>query len=249
MATRDEMALSFGGAAGQYEAGRPGYPADAVRYLLEGTGDRPQVADVGAGTGKLTRALVDLGAEVVAIEPDAGMLRTLELMLPAVPAMLGTAERLPLDDSSTDAVVFGQAWHWVRVAAACAEAGRVLRRGGTLGLIWNVRDESVPWVARMTAIMHGSSAEQMLADDGPAIAPPFADLELRTFSWSRAMTREQLFAMVHSRSYIITAEPAERARIETELGALFDEVGAVDANPVELRYVTKAFRTRAPLDR
>lgn len=247
MATRDEMARSFGGAAKQYEAGRPGYPDEAVRFLLEGLGDRPRVADVGAGTGKLTRTLIDVGSEPVAIEPDAEMLGALREALPGVPAMHGTAERLPVEDASADAVVFGQAWHWVRVAEACAEAGRVLRPGGTLGLIWNLRDERVPWVARMTSIMHGSSAEVMLAGDGPEIAPPFAELELCTFTWSRAMTRAQLFAMVRSRSYVITAEPAERNRIDAELGLLFDEVGAVDTNPVELPYVTKAFRTRAPL--
>ncbi|KHK98449.1 SAM-dependent methyltransferase [Microbacterium mangrovi] len=244
MATRDEMARSFGGAAGDYEAGRPGYPADAVRFLLDGLGEHPRVADVGAGTGKLTRTLVDLGADAVAVDPDAGMLRALQTALPGVPAFVGTAEQLPLDDASADALVFGQAWHWVRVAEACAEAGRVLRPGGSLGLIWNLRDESVPWVARMTAIMHPSSAEQMLADEGPEIAAPFTRPETRTFGWRRRMTRQQLFAMVRSRSYIITAEPAERARIESELGGLFDEIGAVDAETVELPYVTKAFRAR-----
>lgn len=246
MATRDEMALSFGGAAQQYEAGRPGYPAEAVKFLLAGLGGRPRVADVGAGTGKLTRALVRSGAHAVAVEPDADMLRQLEAALPGVSALRGTAEHLPLQDASVDAVVFGQAWHWVRVAEACAEAARVLRPDGTLGLVWNIRDEREPWIARMTSIMHGSSAEQMLAEDGPEVTAPFGRLEARTFAWSRAMTRDQLFAMVRSRSYVITAADAERERIESALGALFDEIGAVGDAVVEVPYLTEAFRTRLP---
>ena len=246
MATREEMARSFGGAAAVYEAGRPDYPADAVRFLLEPLGERPRVADVGAGTGKLTRVLAGLGADVVAVEPDAEMLRTLAASVPGVPTRLGTAEQLPLEDGSLDGLVFGQSWHWVEPVAACAEAARVLRSGGGLGLIWNLRDERVDWVARMTAIMRPSSAEAMFADDGPHVAAPFAALEHRTFPWTRPTTRTDLHAMVRSRSYVITADPQERARIETQLSVLFDEIGAVGDARVDLPYVTEAFRTRRP---
>jgi ubiquinone/menaquinone biosynthesis C-methylase UbiE len=100
-----------------------------------------RVADVGAGTGKLTRVVAGLGAEVVAIDPDAAMLAELAARVPDVPTFVGTGERIPLTDASADAVVFGQAWHWVDPDAASAEVGRVLRPGGVLGLIWNVRDE------------------------------------------------------------------------------------------------------------
>lgn len=154
MATRDEMARSFGAEADAYETGRPEYPREAVRHLIDGLGPHPRVADVGAGTGKLTRALVELGADTVAVEPDAAMLERLSVAVPGVPTLLGSAEQLPLGNASVDAIVFGQAWHWVRPDEACAEAARVLRPGGVLGLIWNVRDERVDWVARMSAIMH-----------------------------------------------------------------------------------------------
>ena len=118
-----------------------------------------RVADVGAGTGKLTRAAVELGAEVVAVDPDPKMLAVLRENVHGVPTFVGSAESLPLPDASVDAVLLGQAWHWVEPRAGSAEVGRVLRSGGVLGLVWNIRDESVPWVARMTRIMHGSYAE------------------------------------------------------------------------------------------
>lgn len=248
MATRDEMATSFGAAAGEYEQGRPDYPAEAVAWLLEHVGPSPCVADVGAGTGKLTRVVATLlaenGGEVIAVEPDAQMLSALRVSVPGVETLIGTAERINLPDESLDAVVLGQAWHWVEPVAGSAETGRVLKPGGTLGLIWNIRDESVPWVRRLTEIMKGSHAEELLAGDGPQVAAPFGELEHRTWAWTRPMTRAALTAMVLSRSYIITASVDERARVQNEIAALFDEIGAVAEASVDLPYLTHAFRTR-----
>jgi SAM-dependent methyltransferase len=249
MATREEMSRSFGGVAGVYDAGRPGYPAEAVHWMLEPArtpGRRPRVADVGAGTGKLTRALVEADVDLVAIDPDPAMLTRLREVIGGVPTFVGTGEELPVPDAALDAVVFGQAWHWVDAAAASVEAGRVLRPGGVLGLIWNIRDDAVEWVAEMTAIMHGSNAEAMLASGGPTVAEPFEGLTSRSWSWTRPMTRADLWDMAHSRSYLITAEPAERERVDRELGELFDRIGAVDQAVVELPYVTTAFTARRP---
>ncbi len=249
MTERDEMATSFGQAAGTYEAGRPGYPAATVAWLLESAprADRVlRVADVGAGTGKLTRTVRELGAEVVAVDPDPDMLANLRGNVVGVPTFVGRAEDLPLPDASVDAVLFGQAWHWVDVPAASAEVGRVLRPGGVLGLVWNIRDDRVEWVRRLTAVMHGSNAEELLAGDGPAVAAPFAGLETRTWEWTRPMTRDGLFAMARSRSYLITAAPAERARVESALAALCDDIGAVGDAAVELPYVTHGFRSIRP---
>lgn len=249
MTSDREMSTSFGRAAGAYEAGRPEYPRTAVAWLLAPAGRdgrATRVADVGAGTGKLTRTLVELGAEVVAVDPDPEMLAALRDAVRAVPTFTGTAERLPLPDASVDAVVLGQAWHWVEPIAASAEVARVLRPGGVLGLIWNIRDESVPWVSRLTAVMRGSNAEKMLAAGDPPIAAPFAALESEEWHWSRPMTRATLTAMVRSRSYIITAADDERARIEQEIAALFDEIGAIGDAVVDLPYVTRAYRAVRP---
>ena len=252
MASREEMSTSFGTASGTYEHGRPDYPSAAVEWMLQPVrhDDRAlRVADIGAGTGKLTRVAVELGAEVVAIDPDPAMLAELRAQVHGVPTFVGSAERMPLPDASVDALLFGQAWHWVDPAAGSAEAGRVLRSGGVLGLIWNLRDDSVPWVARLTEAMHGSHAEQLLAEDGVRVEAPFSGLEERTWSWTRRMGREALLAMAASRSYVITAAEADRGRILDAVGELFDANRRLDgdgAEVVDLPYRTRAFRGIRP---
>lgn len=240
----DEQATSFGGQAGSYEVGRPEYPFEAVAWMLDrAPAGARRIADVGAGTGKLTRALVaGEGAEVVAVDPDPAMLAALRDAVPGVPTFVGTAERLPLPDASVDAVVLGQAWHWVDPVVASAEIGRVVRPGGVLGLVWNLRDERVDWVRRLTDIMHGSNAEIMLAAGDPVVAAPFGGLEQERWEWVRPVTREMMHRMASSRSYVITAGDAEKARIRRDMDALFDELGLHDDAAIELPYVTRAFR-------
>ena len=248
MASRDEMSRSFGAAAGAYESGRPDYPREAVEWLLapvRAEGRALRVADVGAGTGKLTRTVVETGADVVAIDPDPAMLAGLRENVHGVPTFVGTAERMPLPDASVDALLLGQAWHWVDPSAASDECGRVLRSGGVLGLIWNVRDESDPFVRGLTAIMHASSAERLIAEGGPAVGEPFGGLSQRTWAWTRTIGRDVLLDMVASRSYVITAEPDERERILREVGDLFDRARRTPddgADVVDLPYRTEAFR-------
>lgn len=239
-----ERATSFGSETGSYEKGRPEYPLEAVRWLLEplAAGERT-VIDVGAGTGKLTRAVLGLGfATVTAVDPDPQMLETLRQKTPGVAAAAGTAESLPLGDATADAVVLGQAWHWVEPVAASAEIGRVLRPGGVLGLIWNVRDDRTEWVRRLTTIMHGSPAEEMIAADSVRVTAPFGPLEQRRWEWTRAMTRPELHAMARSRSYLITASADEKARVARGMDELFDELGLVEGAALQMPYVTAAYR-------
>ncbi|WP_234988187.1 class I SAM-dependent methyltransferase [Demequina sp. NBRC 110056] len=234
---------SFGAAAADYERGRPGYPADAVAWMV-GASPLAVVADVGAGTGKLTRALVAAGHGVIAVDPDPQMLAALAAAVPEAGRVEGTAERLPLAAQSADAVVLGQAWHWVDVAEGSAEIARVLRPGGTLGLVWNIRDESVPWVAELTKAMHGSAAERLLAGDGPRVGAPFPALEERSWSWVRTMAVSDLQAMVRSRSYYLEADAHRRAVIDEavlRIGSAVARDGTID-----LPYVTRAFRTTRP---
>lgn len=246
MTDRDEALAGrrFGAAADQYVAGRPDYPQEIVDWLVGGA---DAVVDVGAGTGKLTAALVRPGREVIAVEPDAGMLAALEREVPGARAELGSGEALPLPDASVDAVVYGQAWHWVDVPVASAEAARVLRPGGVLGLVWNVRDSGVDWVRELGSIMRGSAAERMIDTDSVVVAPPFGPLERRDLRWTRPMTADELVAMAASRSYVIALPEAERTdlleRIRTLLATHPDTAGR---DRIELPYTTSAFRTLRP---
>lgn len=149
-------ASSFGAAAAAYAEHRPPYARAAVRWALE-PASGPRVLDLGAGTGKLTAALVALGADVVAVEPDPAMLTELRRALPAVRALEGSAEAIPLPDGSVDAVLAGNAMHWFDMAVAGPEIARVLVPGGILAGLWNVLDDQVEWVAGLARISGSAS--------------------------------------------------------------------------------------------
>jgi ubiquinone/menaquinone biosynthesis C-methylase UbiE len=149
-------ASSFGAAAAAYAEHRPDYAQAAVRWALE-LAPGPRVLDLGAGTGKLTATLVALGAEVIAVEPDSAMLTELRRALPAVRALPGSAEAIPLPDASVDAVLAGNALHWFDMNVAGPEIARVLAPGGILAGLWNVMDNRVDWVAGLERVS-GSAA-------------------------------------------------------------------------------------------
>src|SRR5712691_235676 len=134
---------SFELVADLYERARPGYPQEAIDWVARkiGLGRASTVLDLGAGTGKLTRQLLETGARVVAVEPGDAMRAELVRAVPGVQALRGSAEDIPLPDDSVDAVTVGQAFHWFRHDEALPEIHRVLRAGGAIALIWNSRDQ------------------------------------------------------------------------------------------------------------
>jgi SAM-dependent methyltransferase len=148
---RRRHASSFGAAAAAYAEHRPDYAPAAVGWALE-TAPGRRVLDLGAGTGKLAGTLTALGADVVAVEPDPAMLAELRRALPAVPALPGSAEAIPLPDESVDAVLAGNALHWFDLAVAGPEIARVLVPGGVLAGLWNVLDDRVGWVGELARV-------------------------------------------------------------------------------------------------
>jgi len=138
-----------------YARGRPDYPPELSTWLKGTLGLAPgrTVVDLGAGTGKFTPLLVATGAKVQAVEPVDAMRAQLAKKLPEVDAHGGSAQAMPLAAGTVDAVVCAQAFHWFADDAALAEIHRVLKPAGKLGLVWNVRDESVDWVKTLTDIV------------------------------------------------------------------------------------------------
>lgn len=231
--------LSFGAVADSYDRVRPSYPEAAVRWIV---GDSPaRIVDLGAGTGLLTRVLVGLGHEVVAVEPDPRMRARCAARSPEAAVLAGTAEAMPLPDGSVDGVVAGQSYHWFAGAAGHAEIARVLRPGGVFGPLWNLRDESVDWVARLSALVShedGSSHQEPLTAD--AFGARFGLVENARFAQTRRYTTESLVELVLSRSYVLTAPPRRRAAIEAGVR----ELAAALPQPFDLPYVTLAYRAR-----
>jgi len=131
---------AFGRTAREYELGRPLWPEELLERVVSELGLAPdaEVLDLGAGTGKLTRALVPRFGRVIAVEPDAAMLAVLEEVVPGAEARLGSAEAIPAADGEVDAVFSAEAFHWFASDESVAEIARVLRPRGALVILWNV---------------------------------------------------------------------------------------------------------------
>ena len=229
---------AFAEVAGAYERGRPGYPEEAVRWL---TGEEPcDVVDLGAGTGKLTRTLVSLGHRVTAIEPLPEMLELLPVTAPGAFAILGNAEIIPLPNASADVVTSAQSFHWFDHPVALPEIARVLRSGGRLAIVWNVRDEREPWVERLSELIGSEATSAMDVDEPIGESGIFGPVERAGFHTEQVLDRETLLDLVLSRSYCAKLPPAEREPVLVAVGGLYDEVAGEDG--VRLPYVTECFR-------
>ena len=229
---------AFAEVAGAYERGRPDYPEEAVRWLA---GDEPRdVVDLGAGTGKLTRALVALGHRVTAIEPLPEMLELLPAAAPGAFAILGNAEIIPLPDAHADVVTCAQSFHWFDHPVALPEIARVLRPGGRLAYVWNSRDDREPWVARLSTLIGSETVSR--ADSVLPVAESglYEPVETAVFHFEQILDRERLLDLVLSRSYCAKLQPADRTPILDAVGELYDEIAGPDG--IRLPYVTECFR-------
>jgi SAM-dependent methyltransferase len=229
---------AFAEVAGAYERGRPGYPEEAVRWLA---GDEPRdVVDLGAGTGKLTRALVELGHRVTAIEPLPEMLELLPAAAPGAFAILGSAEIIPLPDAHADVVTCAQSFHWFDHAVALPEIARVLRPGGRLAYVWNSRDDRESWVARLSKLIGSETVSRDESVRPVAESGLYEPVEAADFHFEQILDRERLLDLVLSRSYCAKLPAEERRPVLDAVGELYDELAGPDG--IRLPYVTECFR-------
>jgi len=218
-----ERAKSFALVAREYDRGRPGYPAAAITWMLRSA--PLEVVDLGAGTGKLTAALVEAGHRVIAVEPLAEMRNRLAGALPGVSVVGATAEDTALPDASADAVVAGAAFHWFDTERALGEIARILRPPGALGLLGNGFDiESSGWVRRLADLV-GSDPGR-----GPRHRPDktqllewFAVVDERVFSHEQAVSRATLLNLAQSYSRVAVLSELERRRLLDCLARFWDD--------------------------
>ncbi|HUZ15551.1 MAG TPA: methyltransferase domain-containing protein [Gaiellaceae bacterium] len=222
----DRYRFSFGRVAEHYERARPPYADVAVDWAIErlGLGAGARVLDLAAGTGRLTRALVERGLDVVAVEPDDGMRAVLVQAVPGVEARAGGAEDIPLPDASVDAVTVGQAFHWFETGHALAEMHRVLRPGGGFALLWNQFNHDDPLLGPVDEFLRARRPSDARRSswrdryDGRGFGP----LEEHVFDQERPMSVDEVVAWVASTSPVIAAPAEEQLEIEAAVRRLAD---------------------------
>lgn len=246
-AERLRLGAAFGSGGAAYARLRPAYPRELVDWLVGEPAALP-VADVGAGTGKLTGLLLDLGHQVIAVDPSHDMLAQLRTAYPSARVRRGTGEATGLPDESVAAVCYAQSWHWVEPAAGTAEAARVLAPGGTLALIWNFLDDDDPGVAAVEAAMHALHVGAAPRDDSFAdVGDPFGYEGRREATWSLPTTTADLAALVTTRSYYLARPENERAYLRRAVAeAVRAHYGPPGPTPIAVPYRTVAHRYRLP---
>lgn len=238
--------------AAEYDAVRPRYPEqavtdalDLVRFRAQDTPEAlPTVVEFGAGTGIFTRQMLAAGAHMHAVEPSAPMLKVLLETSreygggSTVQGHCASYENTDLADNCADLVVAAQAWHWFDPAAAQAEAARLLKPHGVLGLMWNYLDTSDPTVHRLTRIMRAGDVYRpgWRPRLDPEYFSPASSLEYR---WSRTLKVTEIFRYATTLSSWLSADDAERARRRTNLeDFLLRERGLAPEDSVMLPQIT-----------
>jgi SAM-dependent methyltransferase len=243
----------YGQGAAIYARGRPSFPPEALDWLLRdlALGPGKRVVEIGAGTGKFTSVLTRTAADVVAVEPVAAMLAQLVVEQPSVRTLRASAQQLPLASASADAVICAQSFHWFATSTALAEIHRVLKPGGALGLIWNVRDTSIDWVAQLTRIMEPHEGDAPRYDDGEwrAVfpAPGFGPLREKSVQHLHTGSAERVIVdRIASVSFIAAMPDADRRALLEQVRALVaDTPGIAGEDTVSMPYVTRMFWCRA----
>jgi SAM-dependent methyltransferase len=232
-----------------YDEARPNYPAAAIDYFVSTLGVEPttRVLDLGAGTGIFTRQMAPFVGSVVAVDPSASMRAALLASAPDVLVLDGSDTAIPLSDESVDVVFVAQAFHWFDAPRALREIHRVLVPGGGLGLIWNERDESIPWVAALSRAMEWDVKQpyDVGTDFTNVIGRgPFDEVERVRFTHEQTLSREGLRRRVLTTSYIATMSEDDRQALMRDVDVVVNEL----PEPITLPYVTNAYTAKAVVD-
>lgn len=247
----DYVSKGFAPTTDLYERIRPEYPALAIDILVRELRITPGrvVVDVGAGTGKLTRALVPSGATLIAVEPLAQMRERLAAEVPRAVPFAGTAEHMALRDASAHAIVAAQAFHWFDGEKALAEFHRVLAPAGRLGLVWNVRDRRTPWVAAFDALVDAVDPERPDHQTGKWRAifertTLFGPLEQEDVAFAQTLATAEIVDRAATVSSIAALPQAEREKVLDGFRVLASTHPDVRGHAtVELPYLTKIYWT------
>ena len=274
------LAAAFQEQGEDYDRLRPGYPSGALDAMLaQVTASRGDAAagagtlraiDLGAGTGKLSWALVERGMDVTAVDTSPAMLETARRRggadptgpapsagarvpsagapapsaAPGLTTHLAAAEATGLPTGSADLVTVAQAWHWFDAEAASAEVARLLAPGGVLALVWNMLDVTIPWVHRLSRIMHAGDIHR--EDFRPSTGPELELAERSVHHWEDPMPTGDVIDLARTRSYVITAPEERRAKVLANLDwYLHEHLGHPRGGTVGVPYRTDLFVYRA----
>jgi SAM-dependent methyltransferase len=240
------LGAAFGREAEVYATHRPGYPSGAVAWLVGSV--RRSVLDLGAGSGSLTDALVAAGHTVVGAEPSRAMLSELAARGLEVPVVQSAAEALPFAPGSFDVVTVATAFHWFDAAAALPQVAGVLKPGGRLALVWNIRSETDGWAAELGELLRAAQPPGLVGDwatDSVRAVEEstlFGPLEAAEFPFTQTLDRAGLVGLAASRSYVIALSSTRRRRLLESVGRLFDSAAGADAR-VDLPYTARCWRS------
>lgn len=230
---RGHGATAFTTGSETYNDVRPGYPPE----ILELIPTDARVLDVGAGTGKLTRELFARGHAVSALDPSMDMLTVLRTTCPEIACWQATAEATAVKENSFDIITCAQTWHWVNTTEASAEFARV---APVALLVWNNLDTQIPWVHRLSRIMH--AGDVLKPGFQPSIATPWEISSTRRVHCSQTLTPENIIELAHTRSYWLRANDAVRAKVDANLRwYLHEHLGFAPGENIALPYRCDAF--------